>query len=154
MDTVSGAERFIAAFNRIHQTMRVKTGRPSAGFGALVNALKVKDGLIQDHVVELDTWRQLRNALAHDTLQAGVFIADPREDTVRQIEEFSEKLSAPLSVHDMFGKDVVAAQATDTIRDILQRVRELDFSQFPVYHVYEFKGVLTAETLMQWLAHK
>jgi predicted transcriptional regulator len=95
---------------------------------------------------------RLRNALVHRRRRSYQYVAIPTRETLRQLEEcYFELVGAGLATEN-FPNQVETIQPDQTLAYVLDRIRQKDFSQFPVYDGQVFVGLLTENGIIRWLA--
>ena len=104
---------------------------------------------------ELLSFGTLRNAIVHNPKIGNKAIAEPHESTVLKFNEIYEMIINPKKVIPTFQFDVLGAQKDDYINDILKKMKQKSFSQFPVL---DSNGtiieLINNNTISRWLASK
>ncbi|MGW5287448.1 CBS domain-containing protein [Rhodococcus pyridinivorans] len=156
MDEVSGAIRFLAAFAAIekHFEWKLQIGDGRTGF------VKMAEQYARQHHTQLDlpalrTFADLRNALVHNDYYGGKPVADPVPEIVDAIERLRDKIIRPPTVLRVLPqRPLVTFQPSDPLQAVLEQVRLLDYSQFPLYENHTYHGLLTTNCVARWLAHR
>ena len=100
----SRADRFIAAFNGIEQTLREELGvPPGVYFTEVVKKARRTHIITEDIAESLFAYARLRNAISHDRYKNGEPIADPRPDVVAEIEGIRTIVTADTRVVQFCG---------------------------------------------------
>lgn len=143
------ADIFLSTFNRIEKELKNQLNNPSnMGFSEMVRRLSKRKGtLVGDNENDLLQLAQLRNAIVHDQIADDFVIAEPNDWAVQRIAEIEESLVRPEKVLPRFGKNVTGFEQDFPLRRIMEIVAEKRFSQFPVYHRGQFKGLVTLRTI-------
>ncbi|MDX1774025.1 CBS domain-containing protein [Oceanihabitans sediminis] len=149
---MTNSERFIDIYNKIDKYLK-----KIEAYDSYVNfAQKVKNSnskVIQRFKDELLSFGELRNAIVHNPRIGNKYIAEPHESTVLRIEKIYESITTPLKVIPKFQFDVIGANQSDYINDILIEMNKMSFSQFPVYDdngcVVE---LISTNTISRWLS--
>jgi len=150
---IRNSERFITAFTRIEQTLKdIVEAKEYMPFFKLLDHAKKKNALIKRYEDDLREYADLRNAIVHHRTSTEFSIAEPHDEVVAFIEKIDETLSTPITVGEMFKRDVQVFQVSDTLNQALQVIRDRNFTQLPVYDGDEFKGLLTSIGVTMWLA--
>ncbi len=150
---IRNSERFLTAFTRIEQTLKdIVDSKDYMPFFKLIDNAKRKNALIKRYEDDLREYADLRNAIVHHRTSTEFSIAEPHDEVVAFIEKIDETLSTPITVGEMFKRDVQVFQVTDTLNQALQVIRDRNFTQLPVYDGDEFKGLLTSVGVTMWLA--
>ncbi len=147
------SERFIAAYNRIDREMtrRAKLDR-YVGFAQLVRRLARTDSTIAQFADELLEYGDLRNAIVHDAVEPGRIIAEPHPDVVERMEHIAAVLEQPPLVTPEFERKVHTVRSNDSILVVMNLIRQLGYTQFPIYDEEgKFAGLLTDRCIARWL---
>lgn len=152
----TNARRFLDAFADIETELMRQQAKQYAGkkrptFFQLVANSK---SLIPKHVDALESFGDLRNAISHDRYLSGAPIADPRIDTVEEIERLRELiLRPPLLSYALrsHGKPKIFS-LDDDIQEFLKLVTEEDFSQAPVDLGNNQYALITTNAIARWYA--
>lgn len=148
------ADRFLDAFSRIEKRLRVLAGQPRGDtFFAMARTAATRDPAVNRVFDDLRELADLRNAIVHDRVD-GRPIADPHEATVLLIERIAEQLERPPRVSALRRQEVVTCAPGEPIAVAATRMLEGDFAQIPIYEGSRWRGLLTAETIARWLAHR
>ncbi|WP_112180579.1 MULTISPECIES: CBS domain-containing protein [Paraliobacillus] len=150
---MKNSERFIIAFNKIEAFFdKAINEKRHLSFYRSVQLLKRSNAIVDRYQDDLLEYAELRNAIIHERTDTNYAIAEPHDDVVERMEKIKEKLTAPELVIPRFFKEMRQIQAEATLNDVLQVIRETDYSQFPVYRDKEFIGLLTDKGITHWLA--
>lgn len=157
VDRESNARRFLDAFADIEGELARQQGKRDgndrfAPFGELVEGAR---NLIPKHRDSLKRFAALRNAISHNRYRNGTPIADPRDDTVEEIERIRELVFRPPRLTDaikMHGIPHIFSPEDD-VRDFLKLVTDHDFSQAPVEVSKGNYRLLTTNAVARWFAH-
>ncbi len=146
-------QSFLARFNRIDAQLRRKLGvlRRDGTFNAVVNKFVRSYPDVIDADV-LYTVATIRNALVHEALSESDYCVVPTRSIIHQLDHLLDQLVAPLRVLPKFATKVATVTPEAALTDVLEVVKQRDFSQFPVYKNYEFFGLLTENGITRWLA--
>lgn len=158
-DEGTNARRFLDAFADIEDAIKKRhdhtkdqsSERPK--FWALVDTSD--DELIKKHKETLKRFGNLRNAISHSSYLNDNPIADPRIDTVEEIERLRELVIRPPRLRDALkdhGKPQVFSP-DDGIKEFLRIVTELDFSQAPVAMGNGKYKLITTNAVARWFGH-
>jgi predicted transcriptional regulator len=147
------AERFLVAFNAIEKHLRGELNEDKhIPFGRLVRQYERRHRVWPD-ADQLRIFAELRNLIIHEKDKPYEYISIPTEMTVDQIERIHDRLLRPERVVPKYQKKVTTVSFSDSLADVLERIDQHDFSQFPVYGDGEFRGLLTENGITRWLAH-
>lgn len=151
---MSRAEEFIASYHRIEDYLSREMGNGQHfSFSNMVNRLAKHNPIIERYKEDLHQMSQLRNAIVHERREPDFFIAEPHESLVALILEIERELLHPRLVIPTFEKKVATFRSDDYLTDVLRKIRDKNYSQFPVYHSDgSLKGLLTKKGVTSWLA--
>jgi predicted transcriptional regulator len=147
-------EQFNTLFNRVEGYLRTVLHEPDeTGFGRLL-ALYLQGGpACPDMRGKLQRAQKLRNVLVHQRGRRYQYVAIPTKETIRQVRDCYLSLIGDTRARDKFASPVVEVTSSDTLADVLAKISENDFSQFPVYDGNDFRGLLTENGIVRWIAH-
>lgn len=154
MDDLSGATRFLSAFNEIENHLRSihSNSDDRTPFMKLAEAYANRHR-IQFNLPELRVFGELRNTLAHSNYYRNRPIAEPAPEVVDAIEALRDKILRPPKVLTVLPhRTVVSFRLDDPIRSVLEEIRVHDYSQFPVTDDHGYHGLLTTNCIARWLA--
>ncbi|WP_110927920.1 CBS domain-containing protein [Bacillus massiliglaciei] len=146
-------ERYEAAFNRIHQALKqtVKNAQ-SDKFTDLVFKGKTH-AMIRYYEPDLCQFAKLRNAMVHEKIKEGYYIAVPHPEIVEKIEKIADELEKPQSALSIASKPVHFFYEDDSLSKVLEAVKEHHHSRFPIYNREdEYLWLLTSSEIVKWLA--
>lgn len=150
---IRNSDRFLTAFSRIEQSMKdIIEAKEHMSFFKLVDKAKRKHPLIRRYEDDLREYADLRNAIVHHRTSTEFVIAEPHDEVVELIEKIDNTLSTPITVGEMFKRNVQVFQVTDTLSQALKIIRDRHFTQLPVYDGDKFQGLLTSIGVTRWLA--
>lgn len=146
------SERFEVAFNNIQDSMERLVNVYHKGFTDLVRVCASRHQIIKEYQDDLIQFAKLRNAIVHEKVELGYYIAEPHEDVVQRIEKIAKILSKPNYVLTIASKNVIHYQYNDPITKVIKEMKDHSHSQFPVYHNGKCIGLLKSRTIVKWLA--
>lgn len=148
------ATLFLAAFNDIEAFLRTQLKAELSDSFRWMVGQAVKRHLINEPQAEsLRAFAELRNAISHGTYHDNLPIADPRPDTVAEIEKIrSTLLNPPLALELLPAQKPLIFKLDDHISAVLEVVRTTFISQVPIYQGSEYVGLLTTNTIARWIA--
>lgn len=147
------AERFEAAFNRIHKgLMRIVRNARNDSFKALLDEGD-SHAIIRMYSDDLYQYAKLRNAIVHDKVKEHFYIAEPHEEIVLHIEKVADHFEKPRMALDIASNPVLYYKEDTPLKDILKVVDSLSFSQYPIVDSQgTYKWLLTSEGIIRWLS--
>lgn len=144
-------KRYMDAFKRVEHQLRVITCSKQHGrFNDLVNEAAKSNVVIQNIEGRLKALGNLRNSLSHERQE----LATPTLQTVEWIERIADSLESPPKLSSLFAIDIKTCKPSDSIKVVAQLMHDHAFSQVPVIEAGSIVGLLTAETIVRWLANK
>jgi hypothetical protein len=149
----SRADRFLAAFNQVEQLLRDRISADRhLRFYELVDRAARSDATVAAFAIDLKEFADLRNAIVHER-GSGKPIANPYPETVAAIEATCELIRTPPRVSDVIRVDrVETCEPRTLVLDAASVMRTGDFSQLPVIIDGKVAALLTAETVMRFIA--
>jgi len=146
--------RFEAAFNRIHVKLRnmVKDPMPHAPYGDVLSKAKKLHSIVRYHYDHLRQFGNLRNAIVHQKMDKDFYIAEPHDWVIEEIERISEVLLKPTPALSIASQPVTSYSPETPLKEILQKIDEKGYSQFPIYNKKEFAGMVTEGGIAKWLS--
>lgn len=153
----TNARRFLNAHADIEaelarQQGEVLTGAKRPRFWDLVDS---SDELIPKHKEALKLFGNLRNAISHSRYRNGAPVAEPRVDTVEEIERIRDLVLKPPRLKDALrahGRPHIFSP-DDDVKDFLRLVTDHDFSQAPVEIERGRYELITTNAVARWFAH-
>ena len=147
-------QQFEAHYNAIDHHLRKVTGRDKTiPFSVVVGDCGKYRKWWSDTEEFLKIVGNLRNCIIHEKTAPYQYLAIPTPLVVERLKSILDQLIHPVLVIQKFKKKVEVVKVTDSIADVLKRIYEYDYSQFPVYDDRSFKGLLTENGITRWLAH-
>lgn len=152
----SGAkvERFEAAFNQIHIKLKqlVNDHREFTPFSDVIYAARNKHNVVRYNYDKLKKFGHLRNAIVHNKTEENFYIADPHEEIVQEIEEIRDMIFEPPLALSIASQPVQVITPDTSLKDILNEIEKKEYSQFPIYDLTGFKGLLTEGGIAKWFS--
>lgn len=150
---MTNADEFLQYYNLIDNHLKKSTGLDSyVSFSERIK--KSANPVVKQSLAELISLGELRNAIVHSPkINNTEVIAEPHPQTVERIKKLHKQITQPKKVISEFKIAVIGAKGVDPIKDILHKMREKSFSQFPVFdandHVCE---VISTNTIARWIS--
>lgn len=153
MTEISGANRFMEAFNAIENHLKTRLNDDISPFMQLAETYVRSYGIPQE-LPALRAFASLRNALVHNNYYGGKPVAEPVPAVVERIEALADKIIRPPTVmHVLPHRTVASFDPHDPVSSVLEEIRDNDYSQFPIYEDKSYRGLLTTNCIARWLAH-
>jgi CBS domain-containing protein len=152
LSKMSNADRFLNAFNTIEQELyRILDLGQHRRFYELVKQASRVNPVVERYKADLMEYGDLRNAIVH-TRTDGRVMAEPNDQAVEEIEQIASYLREPPKVVPLFQKEVVTMAAGDPIRKAIKFMYDRGYSQVPISSGGSVTALLTAGTVVRWLA--
>lgn len=150
--TAGNAERFLAAFRQIEETLRRdEQGRSRRhSFAELVDYSRRP--AVAHHRRALKDLAELRNAIVHRATGDGRPIAEPHDDTVALIENLALRIAEPPPALECASRTVIVCRPDDDVAQVARRMRTAGVAQVPVVESGALVGVLSTDTITRWMA--
>jgi predicted transcriptional regulator len=146
------SERFEVAFNQVHDAMKDIVNINDDRFVVLVKVGAKKYQMIETFKKDLEQYAKLRNAIVHEKMEIGYYIAEPNARVVEHIEKIANVFNRPNYALTISTKKVIYFDYNDSIIKVITAIREYGYSKFPIYRNKECTGLLTAGTIVKWMA--
>lgn len=147
---MNNAERFIDVYNNIDKLLKDIDKEEYQSFTSKIRTSK--NPIINAFKEKLIDYGELRNAIVHNPKIGGKFIAEPLTEVVEDFEKILNKLQNPKKVIPLFQFKVIGGNTNDKLDGILKIMKEMSFSQFPVFDsngcVIE---IINTNTISRWL---
>jgi len=146
-------EKFLRAFNTLHETLGKKMNQPNLQFGELLKvAQKNRDKVVMNYSSELDFYREFRNFLVHQATIDKPPVAEPNDFVIKEIQDITQRIENPKKVYELFLSDVIHFNMDDSLSKVLNVVNEKEYSQFPVFDENELIGLISENGITRFLA--
>ncbi|WML26097.1 CBS domain-containing protein [Neobacillus sp. OS1-33] len=146
------SERFEVAFNQVHDALRDIVQINDERFVVLVKVGAKKYQIIETYKKDLEQYARLRNAIVHEKMEIGFYIAEPNAKVVSHIEKIANVFSRPNYALSIATKNVVYFDYRDSILKVTAAIKEHGYSKFPIYKNKKCVGLLTASSIVKWMA--
>lgn len=144
-------QRFYIEFNKLHDSLKEKTGKDDDFFSLL--KLLEKDIVVGRYKDQLHIIRKLRNLLVHETRTVEYDIATPSEEVIEYMKFVRKQIIQPASVGDHFSRKVFCFNINDSLERLLYFLDKKQLYQFPVFDENGLAGVISHNGITNWLAH-
>lgn len=146
------SERFEVAFNQVHEALKDIVQIKDDRFVVLVKVGAKKYQMIDTYKKDLEQYARLRNAIVHEKMEVGFYIAEPNAKVVSHIEKIANVFSRPNYALSIATKNVVFFNYQDSILKVTAAIKEYGYSKFPIYKNKTCIGLLTAGSIVKWMA--
>ncbi|KGX91009.1 CBS domain-containing protein [Pontibacillus marinus] len=148
-------DRFEIAFNQIHTKLKkLVRNESNHNFMNLLYKARDRHTTIRYHFQELKQYAKLRNALVHERIKEGFYIAEPHLEVTKKLEDISEALHKPPYALTIASKNVLYFNHRSELKEVLKAIERYGYSQFPIYNEGKFKGLLTEGGLAKWFSEQ
>lgn len=152
-EALTNFEKFLRAFNTLHETLGEKMNQPNLQFGELLKvAEKNKDKVVMNYYSELDFYREFRNFLVHQATIDKPPVAEPNDFLIEEIKEVTQSIENPKKVYELFLDEVIHFNMDDSLSEVLNVVNEREYSQFPVFNNDKLVGLISENGITRFLA--
>lgn len=150
----SNSKRFLTAYNNIDYSIRAKYNmNRSMGFSELIRKAVALNYVIRKYEDELIDYGRLRNAIIHNN--EDFIIAEPHIKVVEKIEKIEKILTTPPNaLTTVCRRDVLTAESTLTLREMIKLISSSGYSNIPVYRDKELIGVANGRKILQYLGNE
>lgn len=146
------SDAFLDVFSELEKWLRSTAGADrSASFYKLVEQVSRAHAAVRRYKDDLKEYADLRNAIVHERTDSHV-IAEPNDRALEDFRRIRTSLLQPPKVIPQFQRSVKLRAATEAIGGAVSDMRNGSFSQLPVLLDGNVVALLTAETVVRWLA--
>jgi len=146
------SDAFIGLFAAIESWLRQQIDADrSTSFYQLVDRAAAKNRAVARYRDDLKEVADLRNAIVHERTDGHV-IAEPNDRALAELDRLRTALLQPPTVIPKFQITVRSRTLTDSVGEAVTDMRNGSFSQLPILSGGRVVALLTAETVVRWLA--
>lgn len=143
---------FLATFSEIESWLRKQVGTDrSTPFYQLIERASQKNRTIAQYRDDLKEFADLRNAIVHERSDGHV-IAEPNDRAIAAFQKIRTALVNPPTIIPRFASKVLARPSSHSVGAAVTDMRNGSFSQLPILMNGNVVALLTAETVVRWLA--
>lgn len=146
------SERFEVAFNQIHDALKSIVKIDDDRFKKLLDVGSRRHKIIAHYYDDLKQYAKLRNALVHDKIKLGTYIAEPHIDVVEHIEKIAAIFNKPNYALSIATKNVIYFNSGDSILSILPTIKKYGYAQYPVFDNKECVGIVKNGDIISWMS--
>ena len=146
------SERFEVAYNQVHDALRDIVNINDDRFIVLVKVGAKKYQVIETFKKDLEQYARLRNAIVHEKMEVGFYIAEPNAKVVNHFEKIANILSRPNLALSIATKNVISFDVHDKVLKVTGAIKTYGYSKFPVYKNKKCIGLLTSSSIVKWMA--
>lgn len=150
--TDQSIEEFLTTFTRVHKAICRELHIDDRTDFA--DAARMYEGKRRSwrHTGDLLVLARLRNVLVHEQRRPKQYLAHPSEMTMEMLNRVLTAMESPKYIIPRFQRNVEIVGLDEPLSEVLPRVLEGNYSQFPVYDGNTFKGLLTENGIVRYLA--
>lgn len=154
-DSGSNAGRFLSAYNKIDQTLRVVYNlKRSLNFSEVIRKTVQLNSVVRKFEEDLIDYGRLRNAIVHKG-RANFVIAEPHLEVVEKLEHIANLIATPPLAYDKIAThEVLCVDADLSLSEAMQLMSRSGYSNLPVYKDKTLMGVLNGQKLVNILGFK
>lgn len=148
------SERFEVSFNQIHDALKKIVKIKEDRFTVLLRNGAINHEVIRTYKNELEQFAKLRNAMVHEKVAVGYYIAEPKVEVVERIEKIASILTKPNYALSISSKNVIYYDVNESIVNVISGIREYGFSQYPIFSNNQGVGLLNSGDILKWMASR
>lgn len=146
---------FIDEFNKLEDYLRRK-GKYSSHdtIASIINKEASRNPIIRQYKDDLDSFRELRNALVH---QQGIYtepFAEPYPATVNRLQKISSTIINPPKASSVAVLNLATISYSDSLVSALAIMEENGYSVLPVIEDGVAKDILSEYSILKWVARE
>ena len=147
------AELFLQKYRRLEDLLEKRyAGERIGASSVVIEYLRSVDS--REIRTDLDTMRELRNLLTHNSDEFGHPIAEPSDRTLARMDRIIEYVRKPrLAIQ--FGTpadQIMCAEINERAIDVMRAMRNWGYSHIPVLDHGVFVGIFSVKALFNYLA--
>ncbi|MGB4613977.1 MAG: CBS domain-containing protein [Erysipelotrichaceae bacterium] len=148
---MDNANKFIDAFVRIEKRLKeIASINRYLKFHQLVDVCSKKNIVVKNNFTKLLDYADLRNVLIHQRDDNNEILAQPTDNTVKNIENIADLLEQDKKALDFASKPVKIVGPSDSVYKAFDIMEELDSTKIPVYSNKKFVNLLTMDMVARW----
>ena len=142
----ANAARFLKSYNKIESQLKTLYNmKPTQNFTDLVKRCTDLNLTVRRYENELVDYGKLRNAIVHRTTGGELFIANPSDEVVENIESIAQQLCNPPRVTDVFkGRKISTVYADSPLLSAVAAFAASEKKTLIVYDYGKMVGVLNS----------
>lgn len=149
---MENSKRFLNAFINIEMRLKEILKINHLPFTQLVSRAAKINEVVKYYEFDLIEYSQLRNAITHNRIGSrDEVIAEPHLKVVEEIETIDKALSAPKLLLERFKHDVLYADKTDPLSEVIAKKRKTGYSVVPIYDDHYYVGTITDTMIAMWI---
>ncbi len=150
------AARFLKSYNRIESQLKILyNARPTQNFTDLVKRCTDRNLTVRRYENELVDYGKLRNAIVHRTAGGELFIANPCDDVVNNIEFIEKQLcNPPLATDALKARKIASVFADKPLLTAVEAFSEHKQKTLLVYDHGKMAGVINCYFLYEEIAKR
>ncbi|WP_071058178.1 CBS domain-containing protein [Pelistega sp. MC2] len=146
------AQEFLQTFNRLESYLnQLVEGDGHYPFYTLIDKVKSRQIFIARHESFLKYMANIRNLIVHDEYYPKRIVLTPDASIVDKFKSITQQIiSAPKAI-DIASKDLKVYGLNTLLIDVLQYIKERDYSQIIIQKDDGQYGLLTRKTISRWV---
>ncbi|MEX2542661.1 MAG: CBS domain-containing protein [Trueperaceae bacterium] len=150
------AEDFLNAFNTIEAELKRRTGLASHdSLRQAAHRYREESRGWQRDFEAVMAFADLRNVIVHERYKRFAYLSVPSEEVLDEIHSVRDRLLEPRTAFEEFRRsEVTTVEVSTSLEELLAKVADNDFTQFPVYDHDAFVGLITSNGVTRWLAQR
>lgn len=119
--------------------------------GQAIRQTRFNDPVIKRFYELLIDITELRNVLVHNTHDM-TYLAEPNDHVIKTLEHVINHIKKPKRIRDYALSKTITLDMSMSLVDVLGLIKDTRFSHFPVYDNHTFKGILTDNGIVHYMA--
>jgi predicted transcriptional regulator len=142
---------FLNSYNDIEDFLKRLLNQDDLYGKYLLESARKYSRIVEHYYIDISQFIKLRNAIVHYTRNSKV-VAIPNDWAVAEIQKIRDLLINPPKLIPVFSKQVIAFSQDESINKPLEKIIEMDISQFPIFSGEKLIGLLNSNSISRWLA--
>lgn len=154
--TKDNVSEFLGAYNDLQNALKKRLNyKGDRDFSTyLYWAKDNNDSVIMNYYDELNSIREFRNILTHESTSEIFPLANPNEKLIERMKFLIEKIGNHKTVGELFKSEVKTLNANDSLKKTLEHINTHGYSQYPVFDKNKLIGIITENGITNFLAKK
>ena len=146
---MNNAEDFLDIYNQVDDLLKKSNSEKYVKYSDKIKESKIP--VVIEFRDKLLDYGELRNAMVHRPKEKGEYIAVPLKKVVTDFEEILKELRNPKKVLPEFQREVIGADKSEKLDEVLKKMREKSLSQIPIFDNGQVIEIINTNTISRWL---
>ena len=145
----SNAKRFIKAYNKLDQSLRVQYNlKRGQTFSDVIRRSSSLNSIVRKFQDLLIDYGRLRNAIIHRNNDEYI-IAEPHTKVVEQFEKICDLVcTPPLAINSVCRKVLLSVQSNVKLKQVIGLIASSGYSNLPIYKDHSLIGLANGQRLL------